>query len=99
MGTSSNRGVPSVYDVTAIVLPSGDHAGSARFEPLESGTICLPVCASKSSRSEYPSPPSATTAMRFPSGDTAGLSNQVTRRSEEHTSELQSPMYLVCRLL
>src|SRR5437762_7082612 len=23
----------------------------------------------------------------------------VTRRSEEHTSELQSPMYLVCRLL
>mgnify|MGYP000545252036 CR=1 FL=1 len=22
-----------------------------------------------------------------------------TRRSEEHTSELQSPMYLVCRLL
>src|SRR5437762_10851273 len=24
---------------------------------------------------------------------------QVTERSEEHTSELQSPMYLVCRLL
>src|SRR5437879_11376597 len=24
---------------------------------------------------------------------------QVTKRSEEHTSELQSPMYLVCRLL
>src|SRR5437879_10448874 len=24
---------------------------------------------------------------------------QVQRRSEEHTSELQSPMYLVCRLL
>src|SRR5437762_8703053 len=25
--------------------------------------------------------------------------NLLTRRSEEHTSELQSPMYLVCRLL
>src|SRR5437762_11430927 len=25
--------------------------------------------------------------------------NVATRRSEEHTSELQSPMYLVCRLL
>src|SRR5437762_14167021 len=24
---------------------------------------------------------------------------QIPRRSEEHTSELQSPMYLVCRLL
>src|SRR5437763_11213252 len=27
------------------------------------------------------------------------LSNLVQDRSEEHTSELQSPMYLVCRLL
>src|SRR5437764_2979474 len=25
--------------------------------------------------------------------------DQVAKRSEEHTSELQSPMYLVCRLL
>src|SRR5436189_3650604 len=28
-----------------------------------------------------------------------GLSIDATARSEEHTSELQSPMYLVCRLL
>src|SRR5437762_9420445 len=28
-----------------------------------------------------------------------GTDEQVTVRSEEHTSELQSPMYLVCRLL
>src|SRR5436189_4095275 len=27
------------------------------------------------------------------------LSKNNTKRSEEHTSELQSPMYLVCRLL
>src|SRR5437879_10269404 len=32
--------------------------------------------------------------------DRAGLWTQVRyKRSEEHTSELQSPMYLVCRLL
>src|SRR5437764_4161213 len=28
-----------------------------------------------------------------------GASSALARRSEEHTSELQSPMYLVCRLL
>src|SRR5437764_4796277 len=29
----------------------------------------------------------------------AATADEATRRSEEHTSELQSPMYLVCRLL
>src|SRR5207244_11186840 len=72
------RGLPSVYDVTATVFPSGDHAGSARLEPSERRDICFPVCASNNSRSEYPSPASATTATRFPSGDGAGLSNHVT---------------------
>src|SRR5437764_5751826 len=33
---------------------------------------------------------------RFPTGTTG---RQGGNRSEEHTSELQSPMYLVCRLL
>src|SRR5437764_13288733 len=32
-----------------------------------------------------------------PAGRSSGTS--ANRRSEEHTSELQSPMYLVCRLL
>src|SRR5256885_7276439 len=32
-------------------------------------------------------------------GKTATLSKSVTSRSEEHTSELQSPFNLVCRLL
>src|SRR5258708_26445963 len=31
--------------------------------------------------------------------DVAGLSHSKTLRSEEHTSELQSPDHLVCRLL
>src|SRR5437763_5142399 len=33
-------------------------------------------------------------ALRFPEGELS-----YAQRSEEHTSELQSPMYLVCRLL
>src|ERR1017187_4659612 len=33
------------------------------------------------------------------SGDLLGRRNVFMARSEEHTSELQSPMYLVCRLL
>src|SRR2546426_9136251 len=33
------------------------------------------------------------------SGDPAGLEIPVDQRSEEHTSELQSPCNLVCRLL
>src|SRR5437763_7127763 len=38
---------------------------------------------------------------RGPDGGTLGLDEGPgrVRRSEEHTSELQSPMYLVCRLL
>src|SRR5436189_3044306 len=32
-------------------------------------------------------------------GETFSSCNSATMRSEEHTSELQSPMYLVCRLL
>src|SRR5436189_4061296 len=31
--------------------------------------------------------------------DRLNRERQLTERSEEHTSELQSPMYLVCRLL
>src|SRR5437762_13055104 len=36
---------------------------------------------------------------RIPIGSGQGISNAERWRSEEHTSELQSPMYLVCRLL
>src|SRR5437762_9444205 len=40
--------------------------------------------------------------LRLRTGDRAGaeeVAGADRRRSEEHTSELQSPMYLVCRLL
>src|SRR5437879_10186060 len=50
------------------------------------------------SRSRNGSTPGA--AREAVSAPAAGLSNPVAiTRSEEHTSELQSPMYLVCRLL
>src|SRR5437879_8984580 len=35
----------------------------------------------------------------IPQRNLKGNCNGIFRRSEEHTSELQSPMYLVCRLL
>src|SRR5437879_10650778 len=38
-------------------------------------------------------------AWRSASAPVRGQTNDRGRRSEEHTSELQSPMYLVCRLL
>src|SRR5437764_6695412 len=37
--------------------------------------------------------------VTFATLDAAGHYFRVAKRSEEHTSELQSPMYLVCRLL
>src|SRR5436189_1035375 len=45
---------------------------------------------------QYAGPTSAL-RVRLPSAPAAGRANAA--RSEEHTSELQSPMYLVCRLL
>src|ERR1017187_552932 len=41
----------------------------------------------------------ASTKSRRSTGSRDSLTTSATARSEEHTSELQSPMYLVCRLL
>src|SRR5437764_10987102 len=57
-----------------------------------------PRCGGRGTPTEGPACPSATRA-----GETAPARECRVRRgsarSEEHTSELQSPMYLVCRLL
>src|SRR5256885_2818077 len=42
---------------------------------------------------------SAASSMRRPRDPLAGSASNASRRSEEHTSELQSPCNLVCRLL
>jgi len=71
------RGVPSVYDVTAIVLPSGDHAGSARFEPFERKIGCF-RSARRTAQVRYPRRRLRPPRCALLSGDAAGLSNQVT---------------------
>src|SRR5437762_5298309 len=68
---------------------------------------CTPDTATLSLHDALPICPGrpASALPRFPAGDTRRLSADFrasppcVARSEEHTSELQSPMYLVCRLL
>src|SRR5207248_6138620 len=61
------------------------------------------VCRTPSRRAAYPSSkviairPAVPSSMTFDDGNAALLDG--VRRSEEHTSELQSPYDLVCRLL
>src|SRR5437762_10605935 len=50
-------------------------------------------------RSLSPSPVWCQPLSRSARGCKSRSPNHLDRRSEEHTSELQSPMYLVCRLL
>src|SRR5437764_6048248 len=47
----------------------------------------------------FRSPACRSHATCRPRGSAAACAPSAIRRSEEHTSELQSPMYLVCRLL
>src|SRR5437879_8138736 len=50
----------------------------------------------------FRSPPGISGTMSLPASWTCrmrSMGGKVMTRSEEHTSELQSPMYLVCRLL
>src|SRR5690348_17459186 len=42
---------------------------------------------------------STRSSLAWPRGERSGSSSRKTVRSEEHTSELQSPVHLVCRLL
>src|SRR5256885_4483364 len=90
-------------------FPSCDHEPICMWE--FTGTICSsPVLPSALTQESWCREFDAY-ATRFPSGDHAGTSSspganetrlKVPRamlRSEEHTSELQSPCNLVCRLL
>src|SRR5437879_13691693 len=55
----------------------------------------LPDTTSSSSRGR----PLLTATRDTTAANCRGASHRLCSRSEEHTSELQSPMYLVCRLL
>src|SRR5437762_10728341 len=70
---------------------SGDHRDLHSFPTRRSSD--LPIAARPCTRTRTrPPPPRSRPSHRAPAG-------APTSRSEEHTSELQSPMYLVCRLL
>src|SRR5437764_11525580 len=55
----------------------------------------LPICFLEKAGITCEITPKAGSAMMY----TSGWPKNQKMRSEEHTSELQSPMYLVCRLL
>src|SRR5437764_10081851 len=55
--------------------------------------------APRGSRRRPPPPASDSGFLEGRQAATRGRLNPESYRSEEHTSELQSPMYLVCRLL
>src|SRR5688572_33476781 len=55
------------------------------------------VCCARGSKRCAPSPPSH--GRGLPMHDVSSMFPEIARRSEEHTSELQSQSNLVCRLL
>src|SRR5437762_10757780 len=57
-----------------------------------------PKCRGQDCCSENSGPPGVDGSIGH-TGPGGGVEAASVRRSEEHTSELQSPMYLVCRLL
>src|SRR5256885_10337916 len=76
-------------------VPSAENVGSfSRFGPLATGSSGLPLAPLTSSTSL----PLSNTSSGKPA-DTRTLTFAPASRSEEHTSELQSPCNLVCRLL
>src|SRR2546422_4082274 len=92
--------------VTSSALPSGSHTGSNT----PSGRVVTWRASPPASESTQSCPPCCrvdTNASVFPSGDQRGwrsepgpaVSSRPCPRSEEHTSELQSRLHLVCRLL
>src|SRR5258708_27114472 len=90
---SMRRSFPS--EMKAIERLSGDQNGAVAFVVPARG--CGTVLSSERTQSiVVPAASGATNANRRPSGE---IARRNAGRSEEHTSELQSPDHLVCRLL
>src|SRR5207244_9055862 len=83
----------SLHD--ALPICSASHCGEKWMRVPCPGPCCRPVSASAPRRSELPSTASSSAATR----STSRVRERCCLRSEEHTSELQSPDHLVCRLL
>src|SRR5437867_414913 len=108
------RGMFTVKLSSLVLLPLPPQAGQAFLsfwpEPPHSGhgssrgmrtARLVPRCASSmvTATSDSTSPPRADEAKPGPPGRRPPKSVSKKSRSEEHTSELQSPYDLVCRLL
>src|SRR5690625_5829871 len=83
-----NRHWPTTCCVTA-----------GRVGSLKSTTVAWPEAISTSSKSVTSGAPEYAIAPLDPTSVTEWRSPSATKRSEEHTSELQSRGHLVCRLL
>src|SRR5438094_5242296 len=82
-----------------LAKPSGDHGDLHSFPTRRSSDLCGPrdryaICRPRCSRRAFGSAARSRGARR-----SRGGSPRERARSEEHTSELQSPYDLVCRLL
>src|SRR5437879_11648410 len=75
----------SVTGVQTCALPISPRTSPCRRAPVAHGPDTGPIRWPGPTAAAGPGPPATTPTCRT--------------RSEEHTSELQSPMYLVCRLL
>src|SRR5437879_10313860 len=85
----------STRKLARLSLGEADMADETSFS-LEDSSLCLAYLISRMQTSVAPSD---CHRVRRIMGDRAAEKNIFESRSEEHTSELQSPMYLVCRLL
>src|SRR5437762_4287027 len=83
---------PRYIDFSFVVVYRG-HPGLLSFPTRRSSDL---ACARAA---PYPGLCCPSARGRPASADRADAGRPLAERSEEHTSELQSPMYLVCRLL
>src|SRR3712207_8968169 len=82
--------------------PGGGYSlprGSRRLSPSLTVDEALALIASYEALLRYPVQPFSTQSLSAVTKLRAALPREVVARSEEHTSELQSRQYLVCRLL
>src|SRR5207244_8981236 len=87
----------SLHDALPICFPVRPNAKAPTPEP-EQRSRAVPFQSSGSSRRNCKVPPKIA-GKTMSAGGSKSLSSGRLWRSEEHTSELQSPDHLVCRLL
>src|SRR5258708_23429388 len=71
----------------------------SNFAPIDRGTDVWSAWFNEFEPSKFPCWPASANRAKILAGDALMTRSTLTVRSEEHTSELQSPDHLVCRLL